>query len=199
MIIGPTLLIVIFTVLLVSSLITSVASNVHKTYDHDKVAYDYAVAASAVGFGGLGIMIGYMLLNRMYLKYENVYLHSLLWLWVVLIVLSALAYLSYNKLTESYHYPAGAKHTLNKVEKDVAFAAFCLTLVGLSVGITYVITTGVNEGYFDNITGNVFNIKGVFEYLFGVEKDSKPSKPSKRVTEEIEMNDLISELTETTF
>lgn len=197
MIIGPTLLIVIFTVLLVSSLITSVASNIHKTYNLDKDAYDYALVASSVGFGGVGIMIAYMLINRMYLRYENVYLHSLLWLWVILIALSGLTYLSYNKMTESYHYPVGAKHTLNQFERDIAFAGFCLTLVGLSVGITYVITTGVNKGYFDNITGNVFNIKGILEYLFGVENVSQ--QPSNRVIEEIEMNDLITQLTETTF
>lgn len=196
MIIGPTLLIVLITVLLVSSLITSVAANVHKTYNQDKDAYNYAVAASSIGFGGLGLMIAYMLLNRMYLNYQNVFLHSLLWLWVILIILSALTYLAYNKLTESYHYPVAGKHTLNKTEKQLAFAAFCLTIVGLSVGITYVITTGVNEGYFDDMTGNIFEIKKFFEALFGIEEDSKPSKT---VSEEIEMNELISELTETTF
>ena len=39
-------------------------------------------------------------------------------------------------------------------------------LVGISVGLTYVITTGIHEGYFDNLTGNIFNVKSFWAKTF---------------------------------
>lgn len=175
MIIGPTLLIVLFTVLLVSSLMMSVYSNINKTYPQDDKAKDYALYAGAAGFGGIGVMIGYMFLNRMYFNYENVYVHSLLWLWVVLIALAVLSYMTYEKLSDSYHFPITGKHTLNKTEKMLSIIAFSFAIAGIASGLTYVITTLYEK-----------NLKGDYEV-------------PKEVSKEIEMDDLISELTETSF
>jgi hypothetical protein len=194
MIIGPTLVIIILCNLLVSSLITSVAVNINKTYHHDHKAYDYAVASSSLGFVSLGLLIGFLLFHKLYVNIKNVYLYSLAAMWIVLIILSALTYLSYDKLVKSKNYPPSSNNKLNKTEINLAFAAFCLTIVGLSVGLTYVITTGIHEGYFDNMSGNVFGIKSFFEDLFG-----ESSEKSKVSEETIEMDDLISELTDTRF
>ena len=194
MIIGPTLVIIILCNLLVSSLITSVAVNINKTYHHDHKAYDYAVASSSLGFVSLGLLIGFLLFHKLYVNIKNVYLYSLAAMWIVLIILSALTYLSYDKLVKSKNYPPASINNLNKTEINLAFAAFCLTIVGLSVGLTYVITTGIHEGYFDNMSGNVFGIKSFFEDLFG-----ESSEKSKVSEETIEMDDLISELTDTRF
>ena len=183
MIIGPTLVIVIICNLLVSSLITSVAVNVNKTYHHDHKAEEYAIGASAVGFGSIGVLVGLLLLNKMFMKIEKVYLYSLLWIWTVLIILTTLSYLVYDKLVLSKHFPNGAKHVANNTEIKLAFAAFCFSIIGLSVGITYVITTGVNEGYLDT-----FKLKNIFT-----------DSGFKKAEETIEMNDLISDLTETSF
>ena len=195
MIIGPTLTIVIFCILLVSSLITSVASNIHKTYYHDDKAYDYAVAGSSVGFGSIGVLIGFLLLHKMYLNLQNPYIYSLIWLWSIMIVLTILSYYTYERLLSSYHFPSVGKNKLNETEKTLAFAAFCISIVGLSVGITYVITTGIHEGYFDSLSGNAFGIKSMFESLFGESSKTKKEK----VGEQIEMDNLISDLTETSF
>lgn len=195
MIIGPTLTIVIFCILLVSSLITSVASNITKFNHQDYKAYDYAVASSSIGFGSIGVLIGFLLIHKLYYSIEKIYLYSLLWLWVILISLTVLTYLSYDQLTNSYHAPIGAKYVGNETEKHLAFAAFCISIVGLSVGITYVITTGIHEGYFDSLSGNAFGIKSMFESLFGESSKTKKEK----VGEQIEMDNLISDLTETSF
>ena len=193
MIIGPTLSIVVFCNLLVSSLITSVAANTHKTYHHDHKAYDYAVASSSIGFGGIGLLICFLMFHKMYLNVKNPYLYSLLWMWSILIILTALTYLTYDKLVKSYYYPPASVNNLNGTERKLAFAAFCLSIIGLSVGLTYVITSGVHEGYFDNLSGNVFGIKIFFEALFG------ESPGNSKVSETIEMDNLISSLGETSF
>lgn len=191
MIIVPTLVIVIFCVLLVSSLITSVAANINKTYHHDHKAKEYAVSASSVGFGSLGILIAFLLYSRSIGGINNVGLYSLLWMWSILIILSALSYLSYDKLVLSKHYPTGAKHIANDTQIKLAFSAFCFTLIGLSVGITYVITTSIHEGYFDKATGNIFNVKKFFESLL--------EEPSKKQTEDIELDNLLVGLREQPF
>ena len=188
MIIGPSLVIIVFCNLLVASLITSVAANINHTYFHDKKAKDLAISASSVGFGGIGLLIGFLLFNKMYMNINRVYLYSLLWMWVILVALSVLTYLTYDKLLSSYHYPVGAVNTINKTEKRLAFSAFCLSLVGISVGLTYVITTGIHEGYFDNLTGNIFNVKSFFQQSKNTGK-----------TIDIELNDLISDLNDTNF
>ena len=187
MIIGPTLSIVIFCNLLVSSLITSVAANTHKTYHHDHKAYDYAVASSTIGFGSIGLLIGFLLFHKMHLNVKNPYLYSLLWMWSILIILTVLTYLTYDKLVKSYYYPPASVNNLNGTERKLAFAAFCLSIIGLSVGLTYVITSGVHEGYFDSLSGNVFKIKTFFENLFRIETLRKPHR-----SEMIKMNKLMS-------
>ena len=199
MIIGPTLVIVVFCNLLVSSLITSVAANINKTYYHDHKAKEYSISASSVGFGGIGLMIGLLLFHKMYMNIQRIELYSLLWMWTILIILSVLTYYSYDRLTQSHHMPPVGKHVLNNTERKLAFAAFCISIIGLSVGITYVITTGINDGYFDNLTGGVFEIKNMFDGLFK-KSESLPSKKinPKRI-ENIELNNLISSVKETSF
>lgn len=196
MIIGPSLVIVIFCNLIVSSLITSVATNIDKTYHHDKKAYDFSIIASSVGFGGIGILIGLLLVHKMYYNINRVYLYSLLWMWTVLLALAGLTYYVYDRLIKSRYYPVGAEHTANKTELYLSFAAFCLSIVGISIGLTYVITTGIHEGYFDSLSGNVFGIKDFFEGLFN---ESSSSSKTRKAVEQIEMDDLISDLTESSF
>ena len=195
MIIGPTLVIVLFCNLLVSSLITSVAANINKSYHHDHKAEEYSISASSVGFGGIGLMIGLLLFHKMYMNINRIELYCLLWMWTILIVLAILTYFTYDSLTLSHHLPPTSKYILNNTERKLAFAAFCISIIGLSVGLTYVITTGINEGYFDDLTGKVFNIKGIFDSVFKNDSSSKSSND----TENIELNDLLSNLNETSF
>ena len=198
MIIGTTLVILILCNLLVSSLIANVAVNINKTYDNDHKAYDYALASSSLGFVSLGLLIGFLLFHKLYVNIKNAYLYSLAAMCIVLIILSTLIYLSYDKLVKSKNYPPSSNNKLNKTEINLAFAAFCISIVCLSVclsvGLTYVITKGTHEGYFGNMSGNVFGIKSFFEDLFG-----ESSEKSKVSEETIEMDDLISELIDTRF
>tara|TARA_Y100000310_G_C20439212_1_gene695234 strand:- start:10 stop:546 length:537 start_codon:yes stop_codon:yes gene_type:complete len=178
----------------VSSLITSVAANTSKTYHHDNKAHEHATAASSVGFGGIGLLIGFLLFHKMYLNVNRPFVYSLVWMCVVLTALSALTYLTYDRLVKSKYHPVGAVNNLNNTELNLAFSAFCLSIVGISVGLTYVITAGIHEGYFDNLSGNIFEIKRFFEGFF----EESPNG-SKKASETIEMDNLLSDLIETSF
>jgi phosphatidylserine synthase len=169
--IEPSLLIVVVCVLISSSLITATSSNIKRTYNSEFKAKDYATSGFFVGFGSIASLVVMILMNNMYLQLEHSYTYYLAWIWTALIPVATLCYLTYDKLLSAKHEPSGSKNLANDNEIKLAFAAFCFALAGISAGLTYVIVSNIRIEY----------------------------KPKPQKSEQIELDELLSSLTETSF
>ena len=167
MIIVPSLVIIIACIIVVSSLILSSAVKIDKEL---KSARKFAIISSCVGFGGLGIFLFLLIFNKYKGGIKDIYLYLLVWLWLILIVLAAITYITYEKLLDSESH---------KLEKNLAFSSFCLSIVGIAVGITYILTTMANKGDFDSL-----------DKVFGYK-----TKPP----EDIELENILNDLEDKSF
>lgn len=173
MIIEPSLIAMLGGTLISSSLITSSYANIHGSYSYDKDAKTISLVGSITGFVGLLIAIAALMYAKLYPTGNNYIVGVFAFVWLILVVLLFLSYFSYDYLDKSYHYPAGAKHVLNKTERRLLFASFCLCLVCITVGLCYVFTHGIESEFFDELTGGVFNIKSTLGNLFKIVKTKK--------------------------
>ena len=189
MIIEPSLMAMFVGTLVSSSLITSAAVNIDKTYKYDKDAEKLAMAGTGVGFGGILIALGAIMYTKMYPTSMHFLIGIFAFIWVILLILLVLSYLSFDYLDKSFHYPVSAKHVLNRTERRLIFAAFCICIVSLTVGLTYVMTHGIESEFFDDITNGIFDLKTRFSNIFKSEQ-----KQNQRVSDEIEMENFINDL-----
>ena len=188
MIIEPSLIAMLGGTLLTSVLITSSAVNIDKTYDYDRDAEKLSMAGSGVGFGGLLISLFALLYIKLYPTTRQFLIGIFAFVWIILVSLLFISYFSYDYLDKGYHYPSGAKYTLNKTERNLLFSAFCIALVGVTVGLCYVFTHGIESEFFDDITGGVFDIKFRFSNIF-----SRIKKKNK-VSDDIELQNFLDDL-----
>ena len=187
MLIEPSLIAMLGGTLISSSLITSAAVNTDQTYKYDKDSERLSMIGGTIGFGGLFITILMLIYNKIYFTNKHFKIGVFGFLWVVLVALTLLSYLSYEHLDNGYHYPLGAKYTLNKTERSSLFVAFCISLISVTVGLCYVFTHGIESEFFDDITGGVLNIKELFSGFFD------PIK-RERKTETVDMDNFLNDL-----
>lgn len=187
MLIEPSFVAMLGGTLISSSLLTSAAVNTDKTYKYDKESEKISMIGGAIGFGGLIITILMLMYNKIYFTNKHFKIGVFGFLWVVLVALTLLSVLSYEQLDKGYHYPLAAKHTLNKTERGSLFAAFCISLICVTVGLCFVFTHGIESEFFDDITGGVLNIKELFSGFFD------PIK-RERKTETAEMDNFLNDL-----
>ena len=187
MLIEPSFFSMLGISLLSSSLVTSSTFNIDKTYHNDKKAYDYGLIASILGFSGLLVTIFVLLYVKLYSKGHKFVTYSFLFLLLNIIILIPLIYLTYDHLDKSYHHPTGGvKHVSNKIERRLIFASFCFVLIGDTIGLSYILTHGIESDFFDKITGGKLNIKKMFTFF---EKKSDPPRKT------FELDNLLDDLT----
>jgi hypothetical protein len=187
MLIEPFLAPMLGILLLSSTLATSSTFNIDKHTPVDKKAYEYGLASSVVGFLGVFVVVPMLLYIKLYSKNIKYVTYTLIYLLVTLIVLFSLIYLMYDNLDKGYHSPVGGvKNVTNKTERDLAFVAFIFTIAGVTVGLSYLYSTGIESEFFDKITGGKLNIKKMFTFF---EKDK--NVPKNRV----ELDNLLDDLT----
>ena len=187
MIIEPSLIAMLGGTLLSSSIMTSSYVNIDESYKYDKDAKKISLIGSTVGFAGLLIAILALLYVKLYPTGRNYLIGLFVFVWLILVILLFLSYFSYDYLDKSYHYPVGSKYVLNKIEKKLLFASFCLCLISVTVGLCYVFTHGIESEFFDDLTGGVFNIKTTLGNLFKRIK-------KKKITQDIEMSNFLNDL-----
>lgn len=189
MIIEPSILAMLGGTLVTSSLLTSSAVNIDKTYKYDKDAENLSMVGSAVGFGGLLLSLFALLYIKIYSTSNQFLIGVFAFLWIILVSLLFITYFSYDYLDKGYHYPSGGKYTLNKTERDLLFISFCITLASVTVGLCYVFTHGIESEFFDDITGGVFDIKEKFSNVF-----SRINNKKNNISEDIELQNFLIDL-----
>ena len=187
MIIEPSLIAMLGGTLISSSLITSSYANIHESYSYDKDAKTISLVGSITGFVGLFIAIVALMYAKLYPTGNNYLLGVFIFVWLILVVLLFLSYFSFDYLDRSYHYPAGSKHTLNKIERRLLFASFCFCLICVTVGLCYVFTHGIESEFFDELTGGVFNLKVTLANLFRRVKN-------KKIDRNVELHNFLNDL-----
>ena len=149
------------------------------------------MAGAGVGFGGLLIALGGLLYAKLYPTTDRFLLGVFILIWLILVILLFLSYLAYDYLDKAYHYPVAAKYTLNKTERRLLFAAFCFSLISVTVGLCYVFTHGIESEFFDSITGGILDIKGNLSKVFTrMKKENKERIMNDQMELENFLNDL---------
>ena len=112
---------VVLCIALVSFLMAANVSKIDKDTSIDKTAHDYSVAATTLGFVGLGVIAGSVIESKYYL---------LMLLSIVSAGLVGLTFYVYDRLNKSTSENNGN-------ERKLALASFCFALIALSFGFSH--------------------------------------------------------------
>jgi len=189
MLIEPSLVVMLGGVLLSSSLVTSAAVNIDKTYKYDREAEKFATVGAGIGFSGIILALAAIMYTRLYRTNTHFVIGIFAFVWIILLVLLAISYFAFDYLDKSYHYPLGAKHTLNRTERRLVFASLCICIVCVTVGLTYVMTHGIESEFFDDITGGIFELKTRFSNIL-----KSDGKQGQKIQEENELENFLNNL-----
>jgi hypothetical protein len=189
MLIEPSLVVMLGGVLLSSSLVTSAAVNIDKTYKYDREAEKFATVGAGIGFSGIILALAAIMYTRLYRTNTHFVIGIFAFVWIILLVLLAISYFAFDYLDKSYHYPLGAKHVLNRIERRLVFASLCICIASVTVGLTYVMTHGIESEFFDDITGGIFELKARFSNIL-----KSDGKQGQKIQEENELENFLNNL-----